>query len=188
MKFSLFLILLFFCSVDFTSCTTGRSSSRSPFAEATLKDVRENNVEAMQKKIFAGDIRKEERDMKGNSLLHVASGERSLGMITLLVQSGWNINELNDNGEVALHVAATRGDASVIRFLLDNGARTEVFSNEDRLTPLYLAISNHASTQIVSLFMKAGANPDAKDINGKTPLYFAKSMGLDEQVKIMSAR
>jgi hypothetical protein len=56
----------------------------------------------------------------------------------LLIDRGADPNLVNDNGETALHIAVSRGDA-LVRFLAGNGTRLDIKDKHGR-TPLDVAM------------------------------------------------
>lgn len=70
-------------------------------------------------------------------------------------------------GPTALHWAAGRGHAEIVRLLLENGAELEAQDYLGR-TPLHAA-HRHPST--VQLLLEAGANVNARDSFGATALH-----------------
>lgn len=71
------------------------------------------------------------------------AGEESevLEATELLLKLGANINDVDANGETAMHAAALKNLPKVIQFLADHGARSEVWNkkNKSGWTPLMIA-------------------------------------------------
>jgi len=73
---------------------------------------------------------------------------------------------LGNNGSSILHLAAEKGNLSVISFALrfcDVNLR-----NEDGKTPLHWGVTGEASIDAFQLLLDAGADPDIRDNNNKT--------------------
>jgi hypothetical protein len=64
--------------------------------------------------------------------------QNTIDAMTLLLAKGADVNAVNDNGESALHIAVTRGDA-LVRFLVEKGAKLDLKDKSGR-TPLDVAM------------------------------------------------
>ena len=80
-------------------------------------------------------------------------------------------NGLNDNSgnQTALHIAAEKGFNAVIEVLLSYKAELEARRNDGQ-TPLGVA-ANYGQQATVELLLKKGANANAADRSGMTPLF-----------------
>ena len=79
------------------------------------------------------------------------------------------VNEKTNGGFTALHIAAMRGNDDAVRQLLNNEAAIDARDNEGR-TALHHA-GHHLG--IIDLLVDHGANIDATDTHGQTPLLIA---------------
>jgi ankyrin repeat protein len=71
----------------------------------------------------------------------------------------------------------------IVRFLIENGADINGLSTDGE-TALHTAAK--FDVQFVRLLLELGASHDIKDTNGKTPLDWAKELGQQESVEILS--
>ncbi|HML74438.1 MAG TPA: ankyrin repeat domain-containing protein [Anaerohalosphaeraceae bacterium] len=107
-----------------------------------------------------------------------------------LITAGADVNVVNKIGFTPLWVASSRGYTEMVELLLDAGANPNVvmcFSSCDGrvlsgLTALGPALDHH---EIVNLLIAAGANVNAADSWGITPLSKAFRAGLIKTVKLL---
>ena len=140
-----------------------------------------------------GDLHARDRD--GNTPLHLASRGSFSGhadAVRVLLQRGADLHRPNARGETPLHVAVY-GDvgaahADVIKTLLDAGARPETVDGNG-LTALQRFVRHSGDKgRIVTLLIRAGADPDQKDPRGDVPLHAAiKEGGSNGKAAIVEA-
>jgi len=88
----------------------------------------------------------DEDDHEKNTSLHLAAmcvnNENAVRLVTTMCTfndgKAVQVNRKNDHGQTALHLAATAGNADVVRVLLDHGASRRV-KDEDDCTALHTA-------------------------------------------------
>lgn len=85
--------------------------------------------------------------------------------------SKYDINEIDKDGNTALHTAAEINDGSLTLFLLCYGADPDV-KNYSSQTPLHVAIEHDSKDAAVQL-INFGCNIFARDGSGKTPMEIA---------------
>jgi hypothetical protein len=106
---------------------------------------------------------------------------RELDIFLRLVEAGADPTRegtgLSTTGENAITVAARQGSPWALRLLLESRARQ---TDLDRA--LFLGCANPA---IVGVTLEAGANVNAKDPNGDTPLICAASAGAADAVSLL---
>ena len=76
----------------------------------------------------------------GGSLM--GQEDEVLEAVKMCVELGNDVNAVNRNGETALHGAALTGANSVVRWLIDHGARMDAV-NRQGMTPLNIAEGIH---------------------------------------------
>ena len=86
----------------------------------------------------------------------------------------------NVSGRTLLHVACLSGDRLVVAELLRAGADPRACDEVNGSTPLHLTVFKEGSETVGSvaitrMLLRAGANVDAKDAYGETPLHDAVS-------------
>ena len=110
----------------------------------------------------------------GLTALGNAAGNNRTAAALILIAAGADPNHADASGVMPLHSAAMFGAVEVGRALLAKGARTEVFAQSARLTPLsQAAMVGHAD--FVDLLLAHRASVETRDPNGQTPLHFAST-------------
>lgn len=107
---------------------------------------------------------------RGYSVLDLAAREGNVDILRALLQHGVDVNRLTD-GYTSLHVAALNNHVGAIDVLMEAGADMEV-EDDDECTPFLDAVLNHCHEAALALF-KHGANIEARDFRGETPLQIA---------------
>lgn len=98
-----------------------------------------------------------------------------------------NINNKNEAGETALHLAVKNNDFRLVEILINRGANVNAITNY-KATPLHYAAS-FAKNNVINLLAQKGSNINAVDSNGKKPLDWAieaKKYDNIELIKVLS--
>ncbi len=128
------------------------------------------------------------RDFVGHKALQVAviAGDTNL-VRTVLTAYAAATNDrqafrifVDDNsnweGETAVHLAAERGDAGMLRFLLAYSPSLNHRDDSEGNTALHRAVAAH-SLQCVKILVEAGAAKDVRNYRRQTPADLAEEMG-----------
>ena len=121
--------------------------------------------------------------------LHSAIHEGNTAKILEYMQSGADVNGVDDRGRTALHMAVARRDFEMAKILLDSGAEIDA-RNADGFTPLISLMDNTFSfhEKLTALLIERGANVNASvPDTGLTPLPAAVLRDKSESVKQLIA-
>jgi ankyrin repeat protein len=115
-------------------------------------------------------------DVRGNSnrtFLHIACYDGILEIVQWLLNHGADVNAQSNDPSVPINSAVGCGHLQVVRMLIEFNADINVRSKFGKGS-LHLAASRHKNDDhvgIMQLLLDHGANPNARDNNGSTPLH-----------------
>mgnify|MGYP001006326205 CR=1 FL=1 len=107
--------------------------------------------------------------------------------VKLLVSNGFDPDAVSHD-QSALHVAVSNNLTDMVRALLKYRARADIKDTTTGRTPLMLACAFKHAIKSAALLLDHGADPNARDRYGDTPLHTAVSMDNHEAVKLLISR
>ncbi|MHC4206587.1 MAG: ankyrin repeat domain-containing protein, partial [Planctomycetota bacterium] len=107
----------------------------------------------------------------GVTLLHAAAEAGSKGMVELLTAKGANIDVKDNEGGTPLWYARDKDHTEIVELLLKRGARSEA------PVMALLAPARDGDVEKVRLLIEKGADVNARDNRGRTPLQLAAARG-----------
>ncbi|TGM53260.1 ankyrin repeat domain-containing protein [Leptospira adleri] len=99
-------------------------------------------------------------------LIHSILEDSSQDLLSLLVFSGADLDQKDNNGMSPLHHCVNEGKLFPFQFLLEKGADPNV-QDFDGVTCMNLAKSSHGMSEFAELLLKHGADPTIQDKHGK---------------------
>lgn len=120
------------------------------------------------------------KNRNGFLALITAAANNQLEILKILVESGLNINETDQDGKCfsPLHYACQEGNYNIVKFLIEKKAHVNRIDQEG-LTPLRMA-ADWEHTRTVNLLLKNGA-----DINLGDALHLACAQGHLKMIKFL---
>ncbi len=125
------------------------------------------------------------RTKYGEAALHFASKGGFFEIVKFFIEKGINVNIQTIGGETPLYYASMAGKLETVKLLIENEAAVNVKIGEYRYTSLHMA-SAQGHSEIVKLLIANKADINAKDVNGETPLDFAKKKNRKKIISIFS--
>ena len=111
------------------------------------------------------------------------------------LQDKWErLHPVDRRGQTLLHYAVMGGYTEIVKTLKKDGADPNE-TDENRRTALHWATANQNDLALLQVLLDAGADPNAQNAWGETPLHLAQSeeaydlllrMGADPNIKNMA--
>lgn len=110
--------------------------------------------------------------------LEIAAGSGNLEMVEELIRKGADINGVNErNGFTPLHTAIQSGNKELVNKLLDMGAN--VNAEDKTVSPLHLAVSS-GDIDLATRLINSGAKLEAQTPSGSTALHWSKDIKMTQ--------
>jgi ankyrin repeat protein len=103
------------------------------------------------------------------------------------IDAGAEVEDRDEEGRTALHVAALAGSPQIISLLVDAGADLSAMTETDEMSALMIAISE-GNDPSFDVLLELGADPNQADANGFTPLMVAAQFGQWQMVEALIHR
>ncbi len=142
--------------------------------ETALFDaIKENNPEKV-KQIFTTiqtdkTSLSEIKDSDNRIPLHVALDMGLTEIAACLIEIGFDINQINTDGDTALHIFSSSGNRNMVQWLLDHQANVNPKNSSD-VTPLFAAVHQYHQ-DIAEMLLNAGADINAVDDDDNLVIY-----------------
>ena len=115
-------------------------------------------------------------DSDGESPLHVAASSEDINCINSLLSYDAIVDQATNEGITPLMIAAKEGSVKMVKQLLDAGANPMALDLSKRNVLHWSALGEHDDSDLIALLLENGADPLVKNLNGKLPLEYAKTL------------
>ena len=109
--------------------------------------------------------------MSDENSLHYWVGLNDVAMTITSITTGVNINSIDSEQNIALHIAAALGHLEIAEYLIASGANINAKNNSNS-TPLHYAILQN-NYELAEMLIKHGSDLTIADNDGDTPIHFA---------------
>lgn len=118
------------------------------------------------------------RRYSGRTLLHTAAAAGNSPMVAALLKLGVDANTQTEDGHSPLYCVGNEcpGGGAVVRALIEAGARVDACDGIKRCTALHMA-ARRGNVEAAEALLERGANIEARDSLGETPLRRAVNCG-----------
>ncbi|XP_029926649.1 fibronectin type 3 and ankyrin repeat domains 1 protein-like [Myripristis murdjan] len=125
------------------------------------------------------------KNSTGRDSLMLACFSGHLDIVKHLRQYGAKWQSRDMGGCSPLHWAADGGHLPVIAYMIQDGCELDVRDSVSHWTPLMRVSAVSGNAAVASLLIKAGADVNAKDKDGKTPLMVAVLNNYEKLVQLL---
>ncbi|XP_048391672.1 ankyrin repeat and SOCS box protein 3 isoform X3 [Stegostoma tigrinum] len=124
------------------------------------------------------------KTFEGETALHLAAKCGHLKIVQILLKAGANLNAITNENVTPLFLATEKGDIAVIKTLLKHGARINGPHSACLWSVLHQA-AYQEHLEILKLLLEKGADKQARDDYGITPLFLAAQYGKQESLRVL---
>jgi ankyrin repeat protein len=126
------------------------------------------------------DIHLGNRD--GDTPLHLAAGDGTADIVSMLVRAGAILNKTNNKGQIPLHLACQNDRIAASKLLRDGSdlSRTDLAG----LSPLHYA-ARGGYVGVLGVLLCGDVNVDIVSTNGSTPLHLAVENGTISAIQLL---
>lgn len=150
-------------------------------ASAELAQAVADGDAARVRALLQGGADPDAQGERGLNLLQVAMLAQDKPMLRGLLEAGADPNRPGLGGSTAVHSAAIADDPEYLEIILAHGGDVDAEHGETGATPLAGATGPRTDAQF-RMLLAAGADPDAADRTGNTPLHMAAMINAGAQV------
>jgi len=140
-----------------------------------IKYLKNNDFIAVKKYIKDG-ASLEETNESGESVLAMSLRYKcDIDLVMLLVDSGADIYDFDEEGVSVFEMAITYGNLEMVKYMIEQGVDVNITHRRSRFTPL-MAATCYGRVEVAKLLIENGAKKDATDSKGISVVDFARKM------------
>ena len=135
--------------------------------------IYEKNIDQINE-LLKSRVNLEICDENGNNPLLLSIGYQFSALTKFLMQRGIELEDTNDEGANAFHIACLMGDEKLVHTLLFNSCNPNTIVRTTKDTPLHIACGA-GTIHIIKMLVHKNVNLTARNINKDTPLDILKA-------------
>ncbi len=150
-----------------------------------IEILNNNDYLNAKKYIKSADVL-DETNESGESVLACALRSRcDNDLLMLLIESGADIFDFDDEGVSILDMAITYNNIDIVQYLIENGIEISTTRRRSGFTPLMAAVS-YGRVEITKLLLKYNVNQEFQDSKGFTAVDFARKMNKKSVLELLN--
>jgi ankyrin repeat protein len=160
----------------------------SPCHAICLHELSSSDVLSMLPLLRKAGANIDMKNRQGETALHVAAERCGVDVLAALIDAKADLSKRDDNDNTVWHCAARGGRVENLKYLLahNDGWERINLRNAGGQTLLYCAASmTRAQTAMVEFLLGAGADPQARTIEGVGPLEIALACGHERIAELL---
>ena len=144
-----------------------------------------NNREEVIELLLAQGVDIHKHNNTGSTPLHLAVKESDLQTVRMLLSQGADMHIPDDQGFFPIHIAVENRNVDMIKLLMEYGE--SLSSDSDGIQPIHVAIQskNEGYSEFIKFLLNNGADINAKNHSGETPLHMAVKTGSMERIDFL---
>jgi ankyrin repeat protein len=107
-----------------------------------------------------------------------------LDLIMLLIESGADIYDFDEEGVAIFDMAVTYDNIDIVKYLIEQGINVNSTKRKSRFTPL-MAAACYGRVEIAKLLIEHGADKNAVDMKGVSVIDFARKTNKKSILKLL---
>jgi len=149
-----------------------------------IEALKNNNLEEIKSLLAKGEDVNDANDTGESVLAYAIRSHCDFSLLMLLVESGADIYDFDDEGVSIFDMAITYNNVKMVEFFLEKGIDVNTTQRRSRFTPLMCAAC-YGRTEIAKILLENNVDKDAKDTKGFTATDFARKMNKKSILKLL---
>lgn len=162
---------------DLTAKLTAKGvspDSTGPLGETMLHSAASGGLMDIIKEQIKKGVALESRDLHGDTPIHYAAMGGNIEALRFFLDKGIHRDIINFHGSTPLSHAVENGHLELVKLLLEKGANPAL-KDQWHHQALHRAVHGQGNKEIIALLLSRGADVNAVNTTGETPLFQARN-------------